>query len=73
MKKLLVSCITACLIAVTPVTALAAEYIGNANSHKFHYESCQWVKKMNNANKVYLATREEAIKKGYVPCKVCDP
>ena len=73
MKKFLISCLTACLIAATPVIALAADYIGNMNSHKFHYSSCQWVNKMNNANKVYLSTREEAIRKGYVPCKVCDP
>ncbi len=52
---------------------LASDYIGNANSGKFHYADCPTVKKMNPANKVYLNTREEAINAGYVPCKRCNP
>ena len=48
-------------------------YIGNKNSKKFHYASCSSVKDMKEKNKVELNTREEAIEKGYVPCKNCNP
>ena len=51
----------------------AAVYIGNKNSKKFHYASCSSVKDMKEKNKVELNTREEAIEKGYVPCKNCNP
>ena len=48
-------------------------YIGNKNSKKFHYISCPSVSNMKEKNKVELSTREEAIEKGYVPCKNCAP
>ena len=48
----------------------AAVYIGNKKSH---YASCSSVKDMKEKNKVELNTREEAIEKGYVPCKNCNP
>ena len=51
----------------------AAVYIGNKKSKKFHYASCSSVKDMKEKNMVELNTREEAIKKGYVPCKNCNP
>ena len=48
-------------------------YIGNKNSKKFHYANCSSVRDMKEKNKVELSTREEAIEKGYVPCKICNP
>ena len=51
----------------------AAVYIGNKKFKKFHYASCSSVKDMKEKNKVELNTREEAIEKGYVPCKNCNP
>ena len=51
----------------------AAVYIGNKKSKKFHYASCSSVKDMKEKNMVELNTREEAIEKGYVPCKNCNP
>ncbi len=49
-------------------------YILNSNTGKFHYPSCSSVKDMKEKNKVYFyGTREEAIAKGYVPCKRCNP
>lgn len=50
-----------------------AVYIGNKKSKRFHYASCSSVKDMKEKNKVELNTREEAIEKGYVPCKNCNP
>lgn len=48
-------------------------YVGNAKSGKFHKASCGSVKKMNDSNKVYFSSREEAVARGYVPCKICHP
>lgn len=48
-------------------------YIGNKNTLKFHYPSCSSVNSMNESNKVMLESRAEAINKGYVPCKTCNP
>ena len=50
------------------------EYIGNANTKKFHYPDCGVVSQMKEKNKVYLnCTRDEAIKDGYTSCGRCNP
>jgi endonuclease YncB( thermonuclease family) len=48
-------------------------YIGNSNSHKFHYPSCKSSSKIAEKNKVTFSSRDEAINQGYVPCKNCNP
>ena len=48
-------------------------YVGNANSKKFHRSTCSSVSRMKNSNKVYLASRDEAVRRGYTPCKNCRP
>lgn len=48
-------------------------YIGNINSHKFHYLWCESVNDMKEKNKIYFTTREEAVEDGYSPCKICNP
>lgn len=51
-----------------------ADYVGNKNSKKFHYDWCGSVKKMSEKNKFYYTgTRDEMIAKGYEPCKNCNP
>lgn len=59
--------------APQPSGPAGASYIGNRNTGKFHYASCSSVGDMNPANKVPLATREQAVSAGYVPCKRCNP
>ena len=50
------------------------KYICNENSKKFHYPSCDSVKKMSEKNKRYTdQSREELISQGYDPCKNCNP
>ena len=50
------------------------DYIGNKNTHKFHYSYCGSVKSMKESNKYYYnGTRTEMIAKGYIPCKKCNP
>lgn len=52
----------------------AADYIGNKNTKKLHYPNCRSVSQINDSNKDYLhCTRDEALSKGYVPCKNCNP
>ncbi|WP_295620385.1 thermonuclease family protein [uncultured Methanobrevibacter sp.] len=50
-----------------------SSYIASANSHKFHYPSCRWSKKIYEKNKITFKTRNDAISQGYEPCKVCQP
>ncbi len=62
----------------TPVVEQPApvggNYIGNANTKKFHYPDCSSVTKMKESNKVALSgTRDEIIAMGYDPCKRCNP
>lgn len=50
------------------------KYILNNNSLKFHYPDCKSVPKIKDKNKEeVLTTREELIKRGYEPCKICNP
>lgn len=51
----------------------AYKYIGNMNSKKFHLLNCTWAEKISDKNKIYFKSRDEAIKNGYEPCKVCNP
>ncbi len=49
-------------------------YILNKNSNIFHYPDCPSVDRMSEKNKVeFYGTRDEAIDKGYTPCKNCNP
>lgn len=73
MKKFLTAVVALIVTAAAFATALAASYIGNSNTHKFHYANCSYVGKMNPAHKVGFNTRDEAINSGYVPCKRCKP
>ncbi len=73
MKKLaLILTLFFSILAVAAPT-LANVYIGNLKSYKFHYQGCQWERKMWESNRVYFGSRDEAINYGMVPCKVCRP
>ena len=59
---------------VEPKTAKQPTYIMNKNSKKFHYPSCSSVNDIKSKNRLeFFGTREEAIQKGYTPCKRCNP
>ena len=73
MKKFLAAVVTLIFMTATFATVLAANYVGNANSKKFHVGNCASVGKMNPKNRVNFQTRDEAIQAGYVPCKRCNP
>jgi phosphatidylserine/phosphatidylglycerophosphate/cardiolipin synthase-like enzyme len=48
-------------------------YVGSKKSMKLHYSNCEWAEKINPSNKIEFKNREDAIKNGYSPCKVCSP
>ena len=51
-----------------------SDYIANKNTKKFHETWCSSVDQMKEKNKWYFTgSRETLIRKGYVPCKRCDP
>lgn len=49
------------------------EYIGNSGTKKFHYTYCGSADKITESNRVYFNSRDDAINRGYVPCKRCNP
>ena len=48
-----------------------AKFVGSSESKKYHKPSCAWVKKISRDNRVEFASKAEAEKAGYMPCKVC--
>lgn len=57
----------------TPREDVSYTYTGNKNSKVFHIETCDSVKNISNKNKVIFQNREDAVNKGYSPCKACNP
>ena len=55
------------------VEPMEVQYIGNKNSHVFHYKDCDSVIEMSDKNKVEFYTREDAEAMGYKPCQRCNP
>jgi micrococcal nuclease len=50
-----------------------AAYVASAIREPFHRPGCKWAQKISSANLQTFKTREEAIKAGHRPCKVCKP
>lgn len=48
-------------------------YIGNKRTQSFHRPSCKNAAKVPEKNKIIFHNRSDAIKIGYIPCKVCKP
>jgi len=55
--------------------SLAADfkYVGSKESNKYHNPDCKWAKKISPKNLVTFKTAQDAVKAGFVPCKVCKP
>ena len=49
------------------------EYIGSWKGMKFHRIECRYAKEIEERNSEDFETRDEAIKDGFKPCKVCKP
>lgn len=61
------------IVPQTSDTPTKIAYTGNSNTLKFHRNSCSSVGKINSDNLIYFKERTEAMDKGYVPCKTCNP
>ena len=60
--------------APSPVGARAGEgYVASALSTRFHVASCVYAGKISAENRVYYASREEALAAGKKPCLYCCP
>lgn len=62
-------------VIVSTKTAHTDPYplVGNKNSRVYHYGTCDSVSDMKERNKVLFLTIEDAVEKGYKPCKRCLP
>lgn len=49
------------------------KYVCNTGTGKFHRITCSSVGNINEWNKLFVETREDAINAGYKPCKKCNP
>ena len=57
-----------------PAPGAEYTYVVNNSSMRFHYEWCDSVKHMNEANKAEITgTRDDLIAQGYKPCGECRP
>jgi methylphosphotriester-DNA--protein-cysteine methyltransferase len=48
-------------------------YVASAIREPFHRPDCKWAQRISSENLQTFRTREEAIKAGHRPCKVCKP
>lgn len=48
-------------------------YIGHKGTKKLHLPSCKWAGKIKPENRIEFSRKQEAIDKGYIPCKACKP
>ena len=48
-------------------------YVASAIREPFHKPSCEWAQKIADKNLQTFQTKDEAIKAGHRPCKVCKP
>ena len=52
---------------------LAATYLGNTKSMKFHFSNCSTIKYPDAPHFVTFNSRADAVAAGYEPCKRCKP
>jgi hypothetical protein len=57
--------------AQVPVPAPVTGFVGNQEAKVFHLPTCRLVAKIKPENKVLFANREEAVKAGLTPCRIC--
>lgn len=56
------------------VGSSGSTFVTNTGTRKFHRPSCRYAKQIQGDNRQeFTGAREELIKKGYAPCKVCNP
>ncbi|NQT30861.1 MAG: hypothetical protein HQ588_00870 [Deltaproteobacteria bacterium] len=72
MKKLIILLILVALLL--PLVGCGSnQFVGSVNSDVYHYPSCRYVDEINEGNKVWFTSSQDARSHGYRPCKVCQP
>ncbi|MHB8522882.1 MAG: Ada metal-binding domain-containing protein [Limisphaerales bacterium] len=51
----------------------AVAYVASIKRAPFHRSDCKWALRISSENLQQFKTRDEAIKAGHRPCKVCKP
>lgn len=54
-------------------TKSKVQYVASKNREPFHYPWCRWAKKISPYNLQTFSSREEALRAGHRPCKICNP
>ncbi len=71
---LVVGSLTACSEQATGNSAPnTVAYVASSKREPFHRPECRWAQKISGSNLQSFQTRDEAIKAGHRPCKVCKP
>ena len=71
-KRIALALIAATMLhATTP--AVAADYLVNTKSGKFHYATCRTIKHPDAPHFIHFSSASEAQDAGYVACGVCKP
>jgi methylphosphotriester-DNA--protein-cysteine methyltransferase len=63
----------ATILTLTLATSAFADYWASARSNKFHVQQCRSVRMIKKENLISFKTKKEAVRAGYVPCKICRP
>jgi serine/threonine protein kinase len=50
-----------------------ASYVGHRINRVYHYQSCEWARKISFRNRMPLGSSVDATTRGFRPCKVCRP
>lgn len=48
-------------------------YVASKTSTKYHLPSCRYAEQIKSDKRVWFASEEDARRRGYTPCKVCNP
>ncbi len=68
MKKIIFTFVVLFLLTTL---AFAGEFLASKNSSKYHDPSCNLAQKIKPENLVKFESADEAVKRGYEPCKRC--
>jgi len=58
--------------SATPAPLPSIQVVANTFSSLYHRPSCKWARKISRRNRVYIS-KDEARRRGYIPCSACRP
>lgn len=72
-KRALYAFLAIAFIATSAFAVATPQFVASKESDAFHLSTCKMAQKIKPSNAVYFNTRDEAIKAGHRPCKICKP